>query len=323
MFNQAALLASDLGLPDLAREWCHWHARLYLEHCPLTGMNAIRALEPLVNLARLHIRAGHGRQGHELLLRLQSAVTTSKALTVDGLTVPANLTTTTAERDEVRQWLWRVVLADGTRALTTDGHWQAALEHLHRQHGIGTRMLDGRQVAVIAAATTGNHAQAQELLAKTAPGEPWENAITACLTAHCRPTKLTPIPARLNELIADCRRLDCNPSTIVFNTRLVLSVADVPGIRRTDQTNLLHGLADRAIDAGDGYVARELLGHKESRHVLRSAQASALVDLIATCGLAAKSIPVDVEPRLRAALTAAARSFTLRQGSSAECQSAT
>lgn len=28
--NRAALLASDCGLPDLAREWCHRHADAYL-----------------------------------------------------------------------------------------------------------------------------------------------------------------------------------------------------------------------------------------------------------------------------------------------------
>jgi hypothetical protein len=55
-FNQAALLASDLGLPELARQWCH-QATAYLNQYPLSGMDAIRGLEPLVNLARLDIRA--------------------------------------------------------------------------------------------------------------------------------------------------------------------------------------------------------------------------------------------------------------------------
>lgn len=34
VFNQAALLASDVGLPNLARAWCHRHAELYLRACP-------------------------------------------------------------------------------------------------------------------------------------------------------------------------------------------------------------------------------------------------------------------------------------------------
>jgi hypothetical protein len=44
VFNQAALLASDLGLPELARRWCRQHAGAYLRHCPLRGMDAIRGL---------------------------------------------------------------------------------------------------------------------------------------------------------------------------------------------------------------------------------------------------------------------------------------
>ncbi|EKX61085.1 hypothetical protein STRIP9103_03985 [Streptomyces ipomoeae 91-03] len=63
VYNQAALIASDLGLPDLAREMCHQHAAAYLHACPLPGMSAIRGLEPVVNLARLQIRAGHADEG--------------------------------------------------------------------------------------------------------------------------------------------------------------------------------------------------------------------------------------------------------------------
>jgi hypothetical protein len=62
-YNQAALIASDLGLPDLAREMCHQHAAAYLHACPLSGMSAIRGLEPVVNLARLQIRASHTDEG--------------------------------------------------------------------------------------------------------------------------------------------------------------------------------------------------------------------------------------------------------------------
>jgi hypothetical protein len=67
-------------------------------------------------------------------------------VTVDGITVPTDLTATQADRDEVRQWLWRVILADGARALITAGHWKEALAHVQRHHGVGERMLDGRQV---------------------------------------------------------------------------------------------------------------------------------------------------------------------------------
>ncbi|WP_432828534.1 hypothetical protein [Dactylosporangium sp. CA-092794] len=60
------------------------NARRYLHHCPLPGMDAIRTLEPLVNLARLHIRAGRGHRGHDLLLRLEQAGLIAESLMNTG-----------------------------------------------------------------------------------------------------------------------------------------------------------------------------------------------------------------------------------------------
>src|SRR5699024_9495644 len=60
VLNLAALLASDAGEHALARTWCHTHARTWLSRLPGTGKEAIHALEPVVNLARLHLRAGRG-----------------------------------------------------------------------------------------------------------------------------------------------------------------------------------------------------------------------------------------------------------------------
>ncbi|MBV9026933.1 MAG: hypothetical protein JO362_24775, partial [Streptomycetaceae bacterium] len=44
------------------------HAAAYLHACPLPGVSAIRALEPVVNLARLQIRAGRADDGRQRLL---------------------------------------------------------------------------------------------------------------------------------------------------------------------------------------------------------------------------------------------------------------
>lgn len=65
--NLAALLASDCGLPDLARQWCHRQANVYLRTHPLGAQAARHALEPLVNLARLHIRDGQGELAFHLI----------------------------------------------------------------------------------------------------------------------------------------------------------------------------------------------------------------------------------------------------------------
>ncbi|MFF2629443.1 hypothetical protein ACFVUN_27230 [Kitasatospora griseola] len=56
----------------------------------------------------------------------------------------------------MRAWLWRVVIADGTHALPAAGRWNEALRHIEEHRGIGLRVLDGRRVAVLAAASTGD-----------------------------------------------------------------------------------------------------------------------------------------------------------------------
>ncbi|WP_308222300.1 hypothetical protein [Kitasatospora sp. A2-31] len=60
---------------------------------------------------------------------------------------------------------------------------ERALRHIEEHCGIGRRILDGRQVAVLARATTGDLPGAHALLEDTEPGDPWENAVTAVLTA--------------------------------------------------------------------------------------------------------------------------------------------
>lgn len=311
VFNQAALVASDVGLPDLAREWCHRHARLYLAHCPLNGMNAIRALEPLVNLARLHLRAGRRRHGLQLLLLLQRAVADRTAVTVGGVTVPADLTDETGQ-DEVGRWLWRVVLADGTRALTADGHWHAALQHLEQHHGVGVRMLDGRQVAVIANAATGDFTKVNDLLTATTPGEPWENAVTACLGALCQPSNIRPTTRQLSDLRAAHDEITFHPGMLVFRTRLTLSITDAHAhaVNRSVADRLVHELTEQILATADGYAARELLGHAQSRPVLRTAHTSALAGLVAASGLDSARFPPSLERRLGVALHAAGALLT-------------
>ncbi|MDH6221504.1 hypothetical protein [Streptomyces pseudovenezuelae] len=259
VYNQAALLASDLGLPDLARQWCHQHAAAYLHTAPLPAMTAIRALEPVVNLARLHIRASNADNGRHLLLTLYKAVSDGAGAQLEGIRIPAELTASDADRHKVRAWLWRVILADGTRTLTTAGRWDDALAHIQEHNGLGQRMLDGRQVAVLA--TLGRDpAEAAHIVAQTAHGEPWENAVTSCLAVMCRQLAHRPVDALLSELADTYIQRQPDPGTTVFDTRLGLTILDLhdqptdPAARRVAEE-----LHRRGIDATDGYAARECL----------------------------------------------------------------
>ncbi|MER6396057.1 hypothetical protein ABT263_08325 [Kitasatospora sp. NPDC001603] len=303
VFNQAALLASDLGLPEYARELCHRHADLYLPRGPLTAMSAIRGLEPIVNLARLHIRAGHHQRGHQLLLDLYRAVTTAAAPLLDGITVPAELTETDQQRAEVRAWLWRVVIADGTRALTAAGRWKDALRHIEEHRGIGRRILDGRQVAVLACATTGDLPGALALLEDTEPGDTWEAAVTAVLTALCRPGDHD----AADQAIDHCLALDTEEGLAAFTTRLTLTALDAADPDTPSAQNLLRRLTSRTSESGDGYALRDLLAHEGIRTRLEPDRISPLERALAACALDAGALPEALWGRLEEALDRARR----------------
>lgn len=307
VYNLAALLASDCGLPDLARQWCHQHAAAYLRtRTPLDAQQARQALEPVVNLARLNIRDGNGDAAFHLLDTLYEAVSTRTDTAIDGLAVPAaRLTVTDADHRELRRWLWSVHLADGTRALTSAGRWQDAHEHLRARNGIGQRMLDGRQVAVIAHATAGDHDGAMAILDTTAPGEPWQNAVTACLAALCGNTTSSPAE-HLSTVLERYRQLTLAPEVAVFRTRLGLSIIDAAGIEHPHARDIATSLIRYVVTSRDGYLARDILTHDGCAALLSDSQASDLAMILDASGLGRGEIPANLHAKLSAALTTSA-----------------
>jgi hypothetical protein len=303
VFNQAALIASDLGLPDLARAMCHRHAETYLNACPLPAMAAIRALEPLVNLARLQIRAGRTDEGRQRLLDLYEAVGTGAAVSFEGITVPADLTSIEGDRQEVRAWLWRVLLADGTRSLTSTGRWSEALAHIEHHRGVGTRMLDGRQVAVIAALTSRTTSHAHELLASTAPGDPWEHAVTACLMALCRRAARKQVDNSLESLMNTFLSHEARAGMTVFDVRLGLTVLDAVGsAAHLSSRRLIDDLCRRTTEARNGYAAREVLAHPLFDVLAKDSQRQDCEDLLRSCALDSGVLPDGLHRDLETAL---------------------
>ncbi|MFN2496984.1 MAG: hypothetical protein ABR608_13925 [Pseudonocardiaceae bacterium] len=64
-------------------------------------------LEPVLNLARLQIRASDGEQALRLLTSMYRAVMTNTDLVVDGHTLPlTDLTGTRHEHHKLREWVW-------------------------------------------------------------------------------------------------------------------------------------------------------------------------------------------------------------------------
>ncbi|MGW0239875.1 hypothetical protein [Micromonospora chalcea] len=293
VYNQAALIASDCGQPELTRKWCHEHADAYLRALPLGAQAARHALEPLVNLARLHIRGGNGDVALGLLNDLFQAVSSRTDTLVDGCPVPASrLTRTDDDHREVRQWLWGVLLAEGARALTSAGRWKEAYDHIQRHNGIGQRMLDGRQVAVIAHATSGEIGCALTFIADTVPGEPWEEAVTAFLAYLCARAAGEPEGAYLDALLRSYRRLMPTPGLAVFHTRLGLAVIDaVGGVGHSGLQDLAAGLISHALRCDDAYVAHDLLHHRDILTVGDAKSGAKLTESLQAAGLAHQGMP--------------------------------
>lgn len=305
VYNQAALLASDIGRPDLAREMCREHAAAYLRACPLPAMSAIRGLEPVVNLARLQVRGGHADVGRQRLLDLYAAVETGTPVRFEGVAIPADLTATAQDRHEVVAWLWRVLLADGTRALTTQGRWSEALAHVEAHRGVGKRMLDGRQVAVLASLAAGDAAHTSALLAGTVPGEPWEQTVTACLSVLRRLDAGQPVCSHLAGLADTFLERAAEPGMTVFDIRLglttldVIGYADLPAARR-----IVEDLHRRVTETEDGYAARENSAHPLFIELATDRQVRNCRALVRACALRTGTLPVRLRDELEAALSA-------------------
>lgn len=313
--NQAALLASDVGIPDLARALCHRHATAYLQAAPLPGSAAIRALEPLVNLARLRIRAGQADEAHASLQQLFKAVSTRSSAEIEGIAVPAELVATPDDHRELRAWLWSVLLADGTRALTAANRWPEALAHVETHRGIGQRMLDGRQVAVVTALVGGDFHRADSLLTDTEPGEPWEDAVTGCLTALCRRASGQPWRQPLQILLTTYLDRPHGNGLAVFDTRLGLTALDVIGaVDDPAARRVAAELHQRTVGATHGYAAREVLQHPlYTAHTTEPARRACLA-LFDACALRSGKLPNDLSDQLMAAVQESDRTIRTSLG---------
>jgi hypothetical protein len=306
VFNQSALLASDCGLAELARDWCRRHAAIWLRAVPLDATNARYALEPLVNLARLQIREGTGNGAYKLLNGLYQAVNDRMDTTVDGIELPGSrLTRSPDDWSEVRRWIWAIHLAETPRALISLGRWHDALTHLEQHHGIGQRMLDGRQIAVIARCMTDDTEDALRLLRTTVAAERWEQVVTACLTVIFREEAGLPADAERSAMLDAYENLEVSSSLIVFRTRLCLTVMDAAGgTRHPRARHVATNLTRDLLSSPDGYAIRGILAHSGYSALLTGTQQVRLERFVERCGLGCCAIFSQVRDELQAALDA-------------------
>ncbi|WP_433547148.1 hypothetical protein ACQPZG_20235 [Streptomyces sp. CA-294286] len=297
--NRAALIASDCGLPGLAQDLCWRHTELHLNATPLSEQGAKYALEPLINLARLRLRAGDGNGAHKLLTDLTHAVRNKTEVNFNGRTLAfQELTATREDHQAVCQWLWTVLLGDGTRALTTARQWTRAREHVIKHKGVGQRLLDGRQVVIVSHCLNDDPETAQRTLDESALNDPWETPVAALLAMLCLSTAGKPTRDAENRMIAQYLALEGDPELAVFRTRLGLAALNLSHAHRYE---VARRLVNDAVHSQDGYVARDVLTHATCGQEMTTWEQQQLNTIVNAAGLDRRSIPPRLESTLMSA----------------------
>ncbi|MFD9715848.1 hypothetical protein [Streptomyces sp. NPDC059076] len=287
VLNYAALIASDVGMPDLAAELCWRQHRTFAKASNLTGAIAVMSLMPLVNVARLLTREGDGEAAYDVLTRLYRAAQKRGTTEIHGHTVDlAALISTDTDHRKVCEELWTTLLIDGARALARIGRWTEAANAMKAHRGVGNRLLDGRQITIMALMERSLASQALDMIDNTVPTEPWETTIAALLRAHCRSAS-SPLPGPdLDLVLRETTTLLSvrEPSYAVFQTRSGLAALDLAQDRHTEDAHpLTEAIATTA--ALDAYAAHEALKHRVARQSLNDTQKQRLSTVIAEAGL--------------------------------------
>ncbi|MGW5096293.1 hypothetical protein ACWEQM_17365 [Streptomyces nodosus] len=295
--NKAALIASDCGMPDLARALCWRHTEVFLRAQPLSPQEARYALEPLVNLARLRIRDGDGLGAYHLLDSLNRAVRSKTEAVIDGRTMSfQRLTQSSADHQQVCQWLWAVLLGDGIRALVAAEQWDRARAHSEQHRGVGQRLFDGRQVEVLARCLGGQPREALQYLSKSALVEDWEHSVASCLAVLCY-TAAGENPIGPGEtMVKHYLALDTDRELAVFRTRVGLAVLDLSP--HTRQAEASRHLTHEATTSGDGYLARDVLSHPVCRKEMSHDEHRTLSAATVSAGLGQGHIPALLKQAL-------------------------
>ena len=304
VLNKAALIASDCGMPGMARALCHRQHDLFERARPLPAWAAKLALQPVLNIPRQLIREGRGQDAYTMLETLYHAARERTAAVIDGR--PVDLAAITCAPDDhktVCTLIWAALLADGTRALALAGRWKEAASHAAAHRGTGQRLLDGRQAAILALVQDGQAGNAAATVEQSTIAEPWEHAVQSLLRVMCLRAAGTGSGQHVPTMLAAARALAQEPdrSTAVMRTRAGMIALDLAETSDDPQSRPLRE-ALIATAAGDAYAARDMLVHHQVRQYLTTAQRRGLHNLVRACGLGAGTIPERLHTQMVAAV---------------------
>ncbi|MBB5998744.1 hypothetical protein [Streptomonospora salina] len=291
--NLAALTASDCGMAQLARDLCAGQAAILLRAGGDDAATAKLALQPLINLGRLLIRDGD-ESGHHHFERLFTAAKSRTDTVIAGIPISfSELTATQEDHRTIVQWLWSILLSDGTRALTQTGRWSQALQHIQRHNAIGRRLLDGRQTAVLAHSACGDPDYALQLLDSSHTESPWEHTVAATLRVLCRSRAGRDRPPDIEEIV---ERYPQAEKTVrehsAFRVRQGLCVIDLAmGLPGTH--HITEAVVHDALEAEDASLAHDVLTHRTCRARLAPSTAATLQERIDASGLGQGTLPAE------------------------------
>jgi hypothetical protein len=302
--NKAALIASDCGMSELARSLCWRQHHVYRRNRPLPAAAARFALEPLVNLARLLIRGGDGESAHRMLDVLYRAVTSRADVVLDGTPLSfRDLTDSVEAHRAVGRWLWTVLLADGIRALVEAGRWEQALEHAQRLGGVGVRLLDGRQIAIVARCLADDPDSALALLEGSAAPTTSERCVAACLNVFCLTHGSRPATDAVADMVEQYLNLEQAAGLHFAHVRLGLAVIDLAGaVDQPAARRVARYLMRQVVAVGDGYAARATLTHAMCRSHVTDGEEQALSATVYAAGLDHGALPDQLMADLMAAV---------------------
>jgi hypothetical protein len=321
VLNKAALIASDSGLPALARALCWQQYELFAKTRPWRSPAVKLAMQPLLNIARQRIREGSGDNSLAMLESLYAAARARASATIEGHLIDFGpLIATPEDHKALCTLIWAALLADGTRSLAKTGRWTDAAAHAAAHRGIGARLLDGRQAAIIARLQEGSLAQADELVEQSHITEPWERAVQNIFRALCRKAAGSIPATKTATMLATAHALVQTPdlSTTAARTRIGIVALDLADTADPDQGESLRA-ALVALAATDAYAAQDALTHRALSQYLTAGQSQSLHDLVRACGLRGELAPSELREQFMAAVAQSTATLTRELENTSSC----
>jgi hypothetical protein len=281
--NLAALIYSDSTMAHQARALCWRQFEVFAAGGPYDEAMAKTAIQPLVNIGRLHTRAGDNSTAYQLHQAMFHGARHSTPTEIDNRSIDlAAIAQPGHARRALVQSLWMVLLSDGLRALCRAGHWGQAHQHAQTHHGIGERLLDGRQIAIIAAAINGDLPKACTLIDRAVVTEPWERCIATCLRVLAGALAGRRSTADIDTMLHTYEALDMPSEHTLFLIRTGLAVVDLAP--HHDTTAAIRKIEEIISSDSDAYVAADLVHHTPSLP-LRPEISATLHKTVAAAGL--------------------------------------